>query len=136
MTSQANHFSPDTIAKPAGYSHVVEITGPARMVFIAGQLGLKPDGSMAGGVGDFAAQAEQAIQNLKAALAAVGGGLEHIVKITNYLTDIAHLPLFRAARDRHFKNGAPPASTTLAIAALARPDALFEIEAVAMLPPR
>ena len=44
-------MNPSTIAKPGGYSHVVEITGPARIVYIAGQLGLKPNGDIAG---DFA----------------------------------------------------------------------------------
>jgi enamine deaminase RidA (YjgF/YER057c/UK114 family) len=106
------------------------------MVFIAGQLGLKPDGSMAGGAGDFRAQAVQAYENLKAALASVGGRIENVVKTTNFLVDIKHLPEFRQVRDLNFTNGSPPASTTLAIAALARPDALFEVEAVALLPPR
>src|SRR5690606_33166482 len=110
-----------------------EVTGAGRVVFIAGQLGQTPDGKIA--AGDFRAQAEQAFLNLKAALAAVGGGFEHVVKITNYMVDIKHLPLFRQVRDAHL--GSPlPASTTMAISALAREDALFEIEAVAVLPPR
>jgi enamine deaminase RidA (YjgF/YER057c/UK114 family) len=135
MPSNLKFINPDTLTKPPGYTQVVEITGPGRMVFIAGQLGLKADGSMAGGPGDFRAQASQAFDNLKAALAAVGGRLEHVVKITNYLVGIEHLPEFREVRDANF-TGAKPASTTIAIPALARPDALFEIEAVAMLPPR
>ena len=138
MPANLKFLNPDTIAKPPGlgYTHVVEITGPGRMVYVAGQLGLKPDGTMAGGAGDFRAQAVQAFDNLKAALAAVGGRLDHVVKITNFLVDIKHLPHFREVRDQNFTNGSPPASTTLAISQLARPDALFEIEAVAVLPPR
>ena len=61
--------------------------------------------------------------------------MEHVVKINNYLVGIEHLPLFREVRDAHF-TGDKPASTTVAVPALARPDALFEIEAVALLPPR
>jgi len=48
MASNTRFMNPSTIAKPGGYSHVVEITGPARIVYIAGQLGLKPNGDIAG----------------------------------------------------------------------------------------
>jgi 2-iminobutanoate/2-iminopropanoate deaminase len=128
-------LNPDALSKPPGYTLVVEITGPGRMVYVAGQRGLKADGSMAGA--DFRAQAMQAFENLKNALAAVGGRLEHVIKINNYLVGIEHLPVFREVRDTYLKTGgSPPASTTIAIPALARPDALFEVEAVAVLPPR
>jgi enamine deaminase RidA (YjgF/YER057c/UK114 family) len=119
-----------------GYTHVVETTGPGRTVYIAGQLGMTPEGQFAGGPGDFRAQATQAFENLKAALAAVGGGFEHVVKITNYFTDMAHLPVFFEVRDRYVNTKAPPASTAVEISRLARPDAVFEIEAIAVLPPK
>jgi len=135
MSDQLNFLNPDTLFKPPGYTQVVEATTPGRVVFIAGQLGQTTDGKLAGAPGDFRAQAEQAMLNLKAALAAVGGSIEHVVKITNYLVDIRHLPLFREVRDAHFRSP-PPASTTMAISALAREGALFEIEAIAVLPPR
>jgi len=47
MPSNLRFMNPPAIAKPGGYSHVVEATGPGRIVYIAGQLGLKPDGSIA-----------------------------------------------------------------------------------------
>jgi enamine deaminase RidA (YjgF/YER057c/UK114 family) len=128
--------NPDTISKPPGYTHVVEITGPGRLVYIAGQLGLEPGGAMAGSKGDFRAQAVQAFENVKSALVAVGGSFEHVVKINNYLVDMAHLPIFREVRDTYVNTKAPPASTTVAISKLAREDALFEVEAVAVLPPK
>ena len=78
----------------------------------------------------------QAFENIKAALAAVGGRVEHVIKINNYLVGIEHLPKFREVRDANFSGPNKPASTTIAVPALARPDALFEIEAVAVLPPR
>jgi enamine deaminase RidA (YjgF/YER057c/UK114 family) len=56
------------------------------------------------------------------------------VKINNYLTDMSHMPIFREVRDEFLNRAAPPASTTVGISALARPGALFEIEAVAVLP--
>jgi enamine deaminase RidA (YjgF/YER057c/UK114 family) len=136
MSGNLRFENPGTMAKPPGYTHVVEITGPARMVYIAGQLGLEPNGNMAGGGADFRAQCKQAFENIKAALVAAGAEFEHVVKINNYLTDIKHLPVFREVRDTYVNTKAPPASTTVAISALARPDALFEVEAIAVLPPR
>jgi enamine deaminase RidA (YjgF/YER057c/UK114 family) len=124
-------MNPDAIAKPGGYTHVVEVTGPGRIVYIAGQLGLKPDGTM---VGDFRAQAVQAFENLKAALSAVGATFDDVVKLNNYLVDIpANLPIYREVRDKYVNTSRPPASTTVGVPALARKDALYEVEAVVML---
>jgi enamine deaminase RidA (YjgF/YER057c/UK114 family) len=125
-------INPPAISKPPGYTHVVEVTGPARIVYIAGQLGIDVGGKMAG---DFRGQVEQAFQNLKAALDSVGARPEHIVKINNYIVDIGkNISAFREVRDTHLNMAAPPASTTVGVPELARPGALFEIEAVVMLP--
>jgi len=126
--------NPPTIGRPSGYTHVVEATTPGRIVYIAGQLGLDINNNIVGAAGDFRAQAEQTFINLKNALAAAGAGFEHVVKLNNYLIDIAHLGIFREVRDRHIDTSAPPASTTIAISGLARPGALIEIEAIAMVP--
>ena len=126
--------NPDTIAKPVGYTHVVEPAGPGRIIFISGQLGLDLDGKVVGAPGDFRAQAEQAFVNLENALAAVGAGFEHVVKLNNYFVDIAHIGQFREVRDRFVDTAAPPASTAVAISALARPGALIEVEAIAVVP--
>jgi enamine deaminase RidA (YjgF/YER057c/UK114 family) len=123
--------NPPTMEKPPGYTHVVEITGGARLVFFAGQLGVDTRGVFAG---DFKAQTVQAFENLKAALAAAGAGFEHLVKINNFLVDIErNMGAFREIRDRYLLAAALPASTTIGVPALARPGALFEIEAVAAL---
>jgi enamine deaminase RidA (YjgF/YER057c/UK114 family) len=127
-------LSPDTLHRPFGYSHVVEVRGPARMIYVAGQLGLDGSGKLVGEPGDFEAQAMQTFQNMQAALAAVGVGLEHVVKLNNYLLDMDHLPVFREVRDRFVNTSAPPASTLVAVSALAVKGALFEMEAVAILP--
>ena len=129
-------LNPASIAKPGGYTHVVEAAGPGRLIYIAGQLGLDRDNRIAGAPGDFRAQAEQTFTNLKHALDAVGAGFEHVVKLNNYLVDISHLPVFREVRDRFVDTSAPPASTTIAIAGLARREALIEVEAVAVVPDR
>ena len=131
MSSNTRFMNPEAIAKPGGYSHVVEITGPGRIVYIAGQLGLKPDGKIAG---DFRAQAVQAFENLKAALAAVGATFDDVVKVNNYLIDIpANISIYREVRDKYVNTAKPPASTTIGVPALARDGALFEVEAIVML---
>jgi enamine deaminase RidA (YjgF/YER057c/UK114 family) len=134
MPDNIRFSSPDTIAKPPGYSHVVEVTGPGRLVYFAGQLGMDRSGKMGANARE---QIELAFENLKAALASVGAGFEHLVKINNYVVDIGvNIALFREIRDRYVNTAAPPASTTIGVPELARPGALFEIEAIAILPPR
>jgi enamine deaminase RidA (YjgF/YER057c/UK114 family) len=77
-----------------------------------------------------------AFENMKAALASVGAGFEHLVKINNYIVDIgANIAQFREIRDGYVNTATPPASTTIGVPELARPGALFEVEAVAILPP-
>jgi enamine deaminase RidA (YjgF/YER057c/UK114 family) len=136
MSGDIKFLNPDSLTKPPGYSQVVEVMGPGRTVYVAGQFGQLADGSMAGAPGDFRAQAVQAFENIKTALAAVGGRLEHVVKVNNYLTDIADLKTFREVRAAYFPAPATPASTTIAISRLARDDAVFEVDAVAALPPK
>jgi enamine deaminase RidA (YjgF/YER057c/UK114 family) len=125
--------NPRGMSRPSGYSHVVEMTSAGRTVYIAGQLGYDAEGRRAGEPGDFGAQATQCFENLKIALSSVGGGFQHVVKLNNYLTNISHLPIFRDVRNKYI-TGAPPASTTIEVSKLARPDALLEVEAIAVVP--
>jgi len=135
MASKPRFINPKTLAPPPGYTALVETSGPGRTIYVAGQLGLDLDNNLVGAPGDFRAQCEKAFDNVAAALAAVGATLSDVVKINNYLTDMAYIGIFRAVRDARLNMQAPPASTTVAISQLARPGALFEIEAVAVLPP-
>ena len=130
--SQTRFINPDTLSKPPGYTHVVEATTPGRIVYIAGQLGIDREGKLSS---DFRLQAVQTFENLKNALAAVGGQFQHVVKLNNYFVDMKYLPIFRQVRDSYLADKDRPASTTLAIAGLAREGALLEVEAVAVLPP-
>lgn len=127
-------LNPKTMAKPPGYTYVVETTGPGRTVYIAGQLGLDLDNKLVGAPGDFRAQCAKAFENLGFALASVGAKFNDVVKINNYLVDMSHIAIFREVRDAFLNTKAPPASTTVAISQLARPGALFEVEAIAVLP--
>ena len=129
--SQTRFINPPALRKPPGYTHLVEVTAPARIVYLAGQLGIDRDGKV---VGDIRAQAAQTFENLKTALAAVGAEFRPVVQFNNYLVDRAHLPAFREVRDRYLAADNRPASTTIAISGLALEGALIEIEAVATVP--
>jgi enamine deaminase RidA (YjgF/YER057c/UK114 family) len=127
-------INPEGLNRPPTYTQVVEVTGPGRTIYISGQLGTAPDGKLVSG--DFRAQAEQVFANLQAALAAVGASFADVVKLNSYLKHIADLPILREVRARHLDPAALPASTTLEVPGFARPEALLEIEAVAVLPGR
>src|SRR5262249_12104322 len=134
MAANVRCLNPTTLAPQSGYSYVVDTTGPGRTVYIAGQLGLDMENKLVGAPGDFRAQCTKAIENLQAALASVGAKLTDVVKITNYLTDMSsHIGIYREVRDQFFPMPRP-ASTAVGISQLARPGALFEIEAIAVLP--
>jgi enamine deaminase RidA (YjgF/YER057c/UK114 family) len=135
MAGTIRFLNPQGIGAPRGFSHVAEASGPGRTLYIAGQLGCDADNRFPGAPGDFRAQAVQAFENLKAALAAAGAGFEHVARITNYFVNMDHLPIFFEVRDRYVNTKAPPASTAIQVVRLAREGALFEIEAIAVLPP-
>ena len=127
--------NPKTLPPPPGYSYVVEATGPNRVIFLAGQLGVDTDNKFVGAPGDFRAQCTQAFENMTLALKGAGARWSDVVKINSYLVNIeSNMAAFRDARDRYLNAKAPPASTTIGVPALARPGGLFEIEAVAVLP--
>jgi enamine deaminase RidA (YjgF/YER057c/UK114 family) len=129
------YSNPDGMTKPTAYSQVVEVNGPHRIVFIAGQTGVDAGGKAAQG---FRAQAMQVFENIKTALNSVGGDFEHVVKITTYLTDIEqNADAYREVRASFFANKATlPASTLLQVTRLANPSYLIEVEAMAVLPPK
>ena len=122
--------NPPGVSKPQGYSHAVKKSGTP--VFLAGQVALDADGRLVG-AGDVAAQVELVFQNVRTVVEACGGTMDDIVKITVYVTDAAYRPAVAAARARHFAEGRYPASTYLVVSALAIPELLVEIEAVAMI---
>ena len=121
-------YVPKTVAAPAGpYSHGVEIPPGARVLHLAGQIGLPPDGKLPA---DFEGQANQCWKNIKAILAEAGMGVEDLVKCTHFLTRAEDVPAYGKIRAQHLGE-ARPASTLLVIAALARPGMLVEVEAIA-----
>jgi 2-iminobutanoate/2-iminopropanoate deaminase len=82
-------------------------------------------------------QMEMAFENVKAALASVGASFEHVVKLNNYIVDIGtNIAHYREVREKYVNTASPPASTTIGVPQLARPGALFEVEAIAVLSPK
>ena len=74
------HFSnPDTMQKLPSYGHDVEVTGPGRTVYFAGQLGIDKSGKMGANARE---QVEIAFENVKAALDSVGANIDQVVKLT------------------------------------------------------
>ena len=124
--------NPPSMPPTRGYTHVVETRSPSRTVYIAGQLGMTADGKFAGT--DFRAQAVQCFENLKLALAAADATFEHVVKVTAFFVDISNIQSYLEIRNRYVNTKAPPASTAIQISKLAHDGALFEIEAIAVVP--
>ena len=123
-------INPETLSKANGYTHVVEARA-GRTVYISGQIALDKEGNIVG-INDFEIQARQAFQNVQQALEAVGMTFEHVVKLGLYVTDISHVSKLRRVRDEFVNTQQPPASTLVQVAALVRPELLFEVEAIAV----
>jgi len=116
---------------PPVYSQAVKVTGGETMLFIAGQVAYTAEGGAAH-PGDFKAQARAALQALRAQVEAGGGTMANIVKVNTYMTDIRHRADYGPIREEFFGKKMP-AHTLVAVAALAMPEWLIEIEAVAVL---
>ncbi|MGW5674762.1 RidA family protein [Streptomyces sp. NPDC003860] len=123
--------NPRGVAPGTGYTNVVMGTG--RLVAISGQIANDENGDIVG-EGDPAAQARQVFENLRRCLAHVGADFGDVIKLTYFVTDIAHLPAVRAARDEYVSADRLPASSAVQVAALFRPELLLEVEAFAVLP--
>ncbi|MFJ4682349.1 RidA family protein [Streptomyces sp. NPDC088789] len=122
--------APEGVAPAAQYAHVVMGTG--RFVAVAGQIALDEHGEVVG-EGDPAAQARQVFENLRRCLAAAGATFDDVVKLTYFVTDMAHMPAIRAARVAHIPDDRLPAASAVRVAGLVRPEFLMEIEAFAVV---
>ena len=123
-------LSPDTLPRPFGYSHVVDVPA-SRIVFLSGQVPLDAAGNLVG-EGDFAAQVRQVFENLTAALTAGDASWSDVVKLNYFVRDIGEVAALRAIRDEYVNTEQPPASTLVEVSRLFRDDVLVEIEAVAV----
>jgi 2-iminobutanoate/2-iminopropanoate deaminase len=131
-TPAVKRTNPPALSKPTGYTHIVEVTGPLKTIYIAGQIAFDKDGNVVG-AGDMKAQAEQVFKNLEAALAAAGAKFSDVVKMNTYVTDMDKAPAVREVRARYFGD-TTPASTLVQVVRLARPELMLEIELIAAVP--
>lgn len=130
-TSKTN---PDGVAPPIGsYSHVVRVeSGDAAWIHVSGQIATDVSGALVG-PGDLRAQTEQVFENLRVILHANGATFDDLVKIQTFLTTLEDLDGYREVRRRYITSD-PPASTSVQVVALVVPEALVEVDAVAVVP--
>jgi enamine deaminase RidA (YjgF/YER057c/UK114 family) len=125
--------NPPGLSTPRGYSHTVSVSG-GRTIYVAGQVAYNAQGEVVG-KGDLRAQARQAFENLRIALAGAGASFKDLVKINTYVVGYKpdQLTSLREVRAEMLKDLAPPASTLVGVQGLVNPDLLIEIEAIAVV---
>ena len=128
--------NPTDLGQPLGrYSH---ISRGGDLVAVAGQVGVRADGALAGE--DLPSQLRQIFENLRLALEWTGGGLEDVMKLTTYLVGESTIAQFREARDELYPAlypaGKYPPNTLVVVDRLVRPELLVEIDALAYVPAR
>lgn len=118
---------------PFGYSHTAAVPAGTELVLVSGQYGSDANGAVVSP--DFAAQVQQAFDNLGVALGAHGLDLSHVVQLRTYVVGIDFEKLGAIGQVVGMRCGdTPPTQTVIGVAALAMPDILFEVEAVAARP--
>ena len=121
-------FFPNPQNKPQGFSPATRV---GNQVFVSGQVSVDGEGHLVG-QGDCGTQSEQVFRNVEAALSAAGATLDDVTKITCFMVNAEDYAAYAAVRSRIFpENG--PASSTVMIKALVRPEFLLEIEAIAVV---
>ena len=125
--------NPDTVATPIGsYSQSVRVeTVDATWIYVSGQIAIDVGGNLVG-PGDVRAQTRQVFENLKAILEANGATFADLVKIGTYLTTLGDLAGMREVRGEYLTSE-PPASTAVQVVALVVPEAVIEVDVVAVV---
>jgi len=115
----------------AGFSQAWRVDGADTLVFVSGQAPISAGGELVG-ADDFEAQCRQVLENLATVVGEAGATLDSIVKLTVFLTDMRTLPEYTRIKGEFFR-GEQPASTAVEVTALARPEMLIEVEALAAI---
>ncbi len=125
--------SPKLPAPMRGGAFSAGVEAPAgQTVYVSGQVSMDAEGNVVG-EGDVRAQTEKVLENVATVLEAAGGSLDDVVKVTVFITDMAHYDGIHEVRRRYF--GEPyPASSMVEVSALIDPRLLVEVEAVAVIP--
>jgi enamine deaminase RidA (YjgF/YER057c/UK114 family) len=124
-------FCAPGVFDPATYSQGVRVNQAQTLLFLSGQVAYTADGAAACR-GDFKGQARGAFEAIKALVEAQGGTMANVVKITTFVTDMRYR-LDLAPLREEFLGKKGPASTLVEVSALAHPDWMIEIEAIAVL---
>jgi reactive intermediate/imine deaminase len=130
----AGHLPLDPAGLPAPISHYANGVRAGDTIYVSGQVALDAEGRLVG-PGDVVAQARQALENVKAVLAAGGATLDDVVKVTVYLANVDDRPRVNEVRKAYF-GANRPASTLVEVSRLALAGLLVEIEAIAVVPRR
>jgi enamine deaminase RidA (YjgF/YER057c/UK114 family) len=136
MTSgRVELLSPDGLVRSPAFSHVAVVSGAVRTIYVGGQDAVTATGEVVG-KGDLAAQTTQILMNIETALAAVGAGIEHVIKWNLLVVDGQPIEAGFAAFQRFWgsRSAAPPLITAAFVNALGRPDWLAEMDAIAVVP--
>ena len=125
-------INPWTWQERFGFAQAWRVDGAQSIVFAAGQTAVSPDGEVLA-VGDLEGQTRHAFQNLRTVLQEAGASFDDVLKVTLYLTDISAIRDVARVRDEFIDTARPPASTAIGVAALALPDLMIEVDAIAVL---
>jgi enamine deaminase RidA (YjgF/YER057c/UK114 family) len=120
-----------SVYDPATYSQAIRVSGAQSIVFVSGQVAYDKKGGVAH-AGDFKAQAREAFRSVVAQVKAAGGKPTNIVKLNTYLTDVRYRADLIPIREAIFGKQLP-ASTLVGVTALAHPDWMIEVEAIAVI---
>jgi enamine deaminase RidA (YjgF/YER057c/UK114 family) len=131
---QVEHLNPEGLPQNPAFTNVVVVTGPVRTIYIGGQDAVDATGQIVG-AGDIGAQTRQVFANIQTALEAAGAGLEHVVKWNILIVQGQPLePGFAEFQRVWGERPNPPAITAAFVSALANPEFLVEIDAIAVVP--
>lgn len=116
---------PNPDRKPAGFAPATKL---GNLIFVSGQTGVGPNGLVHGGVRE---QTQQTFRNLEEVLKAAGASMADVLKITCFLVHSNDYKVYAEERLKAFPADAQPASSTVIVQALAKPEFLVEVEAIA-----
>jgi enamine deaminase RidA (YjgF/YER057c/UK114 family) len=122
----------EKLSRPSGhFSHATVAEAKGRIVFLSGMTARQADGTMAG-IGDIEAQTRQVCENLKAAVEAAGGTMADICRVDVFIRNMEHFEQIHKVRRQYFPPPAP-ASTMVEVCKMTSPEALIEINAIAVV---
>ncbi len=134
MSNKVQYLNPEGLSKNPAFSQVVTTQGKGKTIYIGGQDALNAKGEIIG-KGDLSKQTEQVMENLKIALTACGAEFDNLIKLNIYIVQGQDIRLgFQASQKYLGGLKHPPAISGMFVSALANPDYLVEVDAIAFIP--